>query len=214
MPCIGESVPNRLSATAMDHRMAAQYGQNSAPMYSISGLPPLVSSLSEIDLIGRAPESEPMPTVFSVPGGTAVTLLTTLAGRAVPVTEAAPAPPLEGLLFALITMKAITMASTATTLPPARRIRLRISARRAAARCAAILSLAACCLILVALLMPALPHAFGFLWLDNGAHAVWFAPRRAAPPRRKAEPAAPDHAKARRGIGVRLQGKTTVLNAR
>ena len=32
MPYSGVSVPKRLSAMAMDHREAAQYGQNSAPM--------------------------------------------------------------------------------------------------------------------------------------------------------------------------------------
>ena len=39
--------PNRLSATAMAQRSAAQYGQNSAPMKSISGLPLLVSAVFE-----------------------------------------------------------------------------------------------------------------------------------------------------------------------
>src|ERR1700746_2069275 len=34
-----ENVPNRLRATIIDQRSAAQYGQYSAPMYSISGLP-------------------------------------------------------------------------------------------------------------------------------------------------------------------------------
>src|SRR5260221_11786001 len=129
MPCRGESVPNRVSATAMDQRMAAQYGQNSAPMYSISGLPPLVSGVAEIALIGRPPESEPMPTVFRVPGGTPVTLLTTLAGRAVPVVELAD-PPLDALLPSLMNTKGITIAITTPTLPPAIRIRLRVSDRR------------------------------------------------------------------------------------
>ena len=36
-------MPNLLSATAIDHRIAAQYGQNSAPMQSISGFPFCVS---------------------------------------------------------------------------------------------------------------------------------------------------------------------------
>src|SRR5260221_9997754 len=135
MPCSGESVPNRLSATAIDQRMAAQYGQYSAPMYSISGLPPLVSGLSAIGLIGRPPESEPLPTVSSVPGGTPVTLLITLAGRAAPVVEFAAPLLLAGLLVVFITTKAITIAITATTLPPAISAPPRTSAPRGAAPC-------------------------------------------------------------------------------
>jgi hypothetical protein len=45
-------VPNLLSATAIDHRSSAQYGQNSAPMESISGLPSLVSDVPLIGLMG------------------------------------------------------------------------------------------------------------------------------------------------------------------
>src|SRR5260221_13778764 len=115
MPCSGESVPNRLSATAIDQRMAAQYGQYSAPMYSISGLPPLVSGLSAIGLIGRPPESKPLPTVSRVPGGTPVTLLITLAGRAAPVGELAAPPPLAGLVCGLVATEAITMEGEAAT---------------------------------------------------------------------------------------------------
>src|SRR5215831_2365141 len=75
----------------------------------------------------------------------------------------------EDEVDALTSMNATTMAMTATTLPPVISTRLRTSARRAAARCAAIFSLAFCCLILVALLMPALPHPSGLLWPDSGA---------------------------------------------
>src|SRR5258708_38526533 len=117
MPCSGEGVPNRLSATAIDQRMAAQYGQYSAPMYSISGLPPLVSGLSAIGLIGRPPESKPLPTVSSVPGGTPVTLLITLAGRAAPVVELAAPLLLAGLFVVLFTTEANTLAVTAATPP-------------------------------------------------------------------------------------------------
>src|ERR1700761_2762162 len=35
-----EKVPNRLRATIIDQRSAAQYGQSSAPMYTTSGSPP------------------------------------------------------------------------------------------------------------------------------------------------------------------------------
>src|SRR5580704_18911325 len=44
------------------------------------------------------------------------------------------------LLFSLTMTKTSTTASTTTTLPPARKIRRRFSARRSAARCAAIFS--------------------------------------------------------------------------
>src|SRR6478609_5233341 len=40
-----EKAPNRLRATIIDQRSAAQYGQYSAPMYSISGFPPEVSGV-------------------------------------------------------------------------------------------------------------------------------------------------------------------------
>src|SRR6476661_9469639 len=132
-----EKVPNRLSATIIDQRSAAQYGQYSAPMYSISGLPPEVRGVPP--LTGWIlPVNEPLPTLSSVLAGTFVTLDTTLA-------RAAPVGPFDelvaGLLFALITMKATTTAITAMMLPDAMRIRRRCSARRSAARCAAIFSL-------------------------------------------------------------------------
>ena len=81
----------------------------------------------------------PSPTVSSVLAGTLVTLVTTLA-RAAPVGPFGELS-VAGLEFSLITMKATTIASTTTTLPDAMRIRRRCSARRAAARCAAIFSL-------------------------------------------------------------------------
>src|SRR5919108_5133438 len=121
----------------IDQRSAAQYGQYSAPMYSISGLPPEVSGVPP--LTGWIlPVNEPAPILSSVLAGTLVTLDTTLA-RAEPV---GPFDELAaGLLFALITMKATTTAMTAMMLPDAMRIRRRCSARRSAARCAAIFSL-------------------------------------------------------------------------
>ena len=65
--------------------------------------------------------------------------LTTVAS-AVPVGPFPDAEdPLEPCEFTLTRTKASTMAMTTTTLPEAIRIRLRISVRRAAARCAAIL---------------------------------------------------------------------------
>ena len=60
--------------------------------------------------------------------------------RAAPVGPFGPAAAAAGLLFTLITTKATTIASTATMAPDAMRIRRRCSARRAAARCAAIFS--------------------------------------------------------------------------
>src|SRR4249919_3993840 len=133
-----EKVPNRLRATIIDQRSAAQYGQYSAPMYSISGLPPEVSGVAP--LTGRifpVNEPPPSPIVSSVLAGTFVTLVTTLA-------RAEPVGPFDelvaGLLFALTTMKATTTAITTRMLPDAMRIRRRCSARRSAARCAAIFS--------------------------------------------------------------------------
>src|SRR5215475_5257897 len=110
-----EKVPNRLSATIIAQRSAAQYGQYSAPMYSISGLPPEVSGVPP--LTGEIlPVNEPLPTLSSVLAGTFVVLDTTLA-------RAAPVGPfdelVDGLLFALITMKATTTAITAMMLPGA-----------------------------------------------------------------------------------------------
>src|SRR6266480_2026993 len=55
-----EKVPNRLSATIIDQRSAAQYGQYSAPMYSISGLPPEVSGVPPLTA-GILPVNEPPP---------------------------------------------------------------------------------------------------------------------------------------------------------
>src|SRR6185437_9645450 len=131
-----EKVPNRLSATIIDQRSAAQYGQYSAPMYSISGLPPEVSGVPPL-AVWILPVNEPDPILSSVLAGTFVTLDTTPA-RAAPVGPFDELP--DGLLFALITMKATTTAITAMMLPDAMRIRRRRSARRSAARCAAIFS--------------------------------------------------------------------------
>jgi len=92
----------------------------------------------------------------------------TLAGRTVPVVLP-DALPEELLWFSPMATKATTIARTTTMLPATISVRLRTSARRAAACCALIFSLAFCCLILVALLMPALPHPSRFLWPDRGA---------------------------------------------
>src|SRR6185437_1583137 len=74
MPFSGPNVPNLLSATAIDQRIAAQYGQNSAPMYKNSGLPcELVSVVSLIDRIGRPVVGRaPVPTLARVLAGTVV----------------------------------------------------------------------------------------------------------------------------------------------
>src|SRR6266487_3709879 len=126
-----ENVPNRLRATIIDQRSAAQYGQYSAPMYSISGLPPEVSGVPPLTG-GIFPVNEPPPSpiLSSVLAGTFVTLDTTLA-RAEPVGPLDELP--DGLLFALITMKVTTTAITTRMLPDAMRIRRRCSARRLAA---------------------------------------------------------------------------------
>src|SRR6266571_5562375 len=81
----------------------------------------------------------PFPTLSRVLAGTLVTFDTTL-------DRAAPVGPFDevlepGLLVALKTMKPTTTAITTTMLPDAMRIRRRCSARRSAARWAAIRSL-------------------------------------------------------------------------
>src|SRR2546429_9174665 len=107
-------------------------------MYNISGWPPDVSGVPPLTG-GIFPVNAPPPSpiLSSVLAGTFVTLDTTPA-------SAEPVGPFDelvaGLLFALITMKATTTAITTTMLPDAMRIRRRCSARRWAARCAAIFS--------------------------------------------------------------------------
>src|ERR1700760_2864709 len=133
------NVPNRLSAWIIAHRSAAQYGQYSAPMYSISGLPLAVSGVPLVTALGfPLTWPPPSPILSDVLAGTLVRSDTTLA-------RAAPVGPFDalvagGLLFALTTMKATTIATTAMMLPAAIRIRRRRSARRSAARWAAIRS--------------------------------------------------------------------------
>ena len=108
-------------------------------MYSISGLPLAVSGVPPLTAWGfPVTWPPPSPILSSVLAGTLVTLDTTLA-RAEPVGPFDEAV-VAGLLFALITMNATTTAITAMMLPDAMRIRRRCSARRSAARCAAILS--------------------------------------------------------------------------
>src|ERR1700727_345424 len=107
MPCSGESVPNLLSATAIDHRMAAQYGQNSAPMYSISGLPPAVRLVPLIVVIGLGlyDSTDPVPTLCSALSGTVRTSFWTLAGSSVPFTPPEAVLPDEPPAVGLITTK-------------------------------------------------------------------------------------------------------------
>ncbi len=82
----------------------------------------------------------PPPTLFSALTGTVVTCL-------VRVASAAPVGPFDagaamagGFLFAFTTTKTTTITTTTKMAPDAIRIRLRRSALRAAARCAAIFS--------------------------------------------------------------------------
>jgi hypothetical protein len=119
--------------------------------------------------------TEPLPsaTESSVLAGTLVTWDTTL-------DRAAPAGPFDAevpdgvVLFALNTMKPTTIAITAMTLPDAMRIRLRWSARRAAARCAAIFSLRlVSTLVLLALPMLALSNPC-VSQLAVRPHVCWF----------------------------------------
>src|SRR5438093_3447166 len=122
MPRSPENVPNLLSATAIAHRWAAQYGQYSAPMYTTSGLPPEVSGVPVIGMTVLAPML-PLPTAARVLAGTLVMSLITLAGRAVPV--APPACAAGGGFSDLKTMKDTTMTITASTLPAVMNRRLR-----------------------------------------------------------------------------------------
>src|SRR5262252_5051207 len=119
-------------------------------MYSISGLPLLVSAGPVTLVIGAGLYwgTEPLPTVARALAGTPVMLLATLAGRGV---RAADVGVVVGGLIDLTRMKATTMTMTPSTAPPVMNRRLRCSARFSAARWAAIFSRAFCCLILVAL---------------------------------------------------------------
>ena len=131
-------MPNRLSATIMAQRLAAQYGQYSAPTYKSSGLPPEVSGAGLPVMAWTFPVNVPAPTAFSVLAGTEVVVVTSEV-RALPVGpfDELEAAATAGLLFSLTMTRASTTASTTTTAPEAIRIRLRCSDRRAAARCAA-----------------------------------------------------------------------------
>src|ERR1035441_600744 len=129
MPRRPEKVPKRLSATTMDHRSVAQYGQYSAPMYRTSGLPADVRAEPEMD-VTVFETVLPGPIAFSVAAGTAVMSLITRAGSAAPVAEV-PEPVLAAFWLALMMMKATTTTTTARMLPPVTKIRLRTSAFRA-----------------------------------------------------------------------------------
>ncbi len=78
-PRSGLKVPNLRSAAAMAQRSAAQKGHHSAPMYSISGLPPEVSA-GPVTGFSACVLELPMPTWASTLAGTA-RLACTLAGR-------------------------------------------------------------------------------------------------------------------------------------
>src|SRR5215472_6544227 len=126
------NVPNRLSATIIDQRWAAQNGQYSAPTYSTSGLPPEVSGVSVIfekyaepaalaagiSLLGMNTEllMLPPPTLSRTLCGTVVTFL-------VRVLSAAPVGPLladDPPLFIFTSTNATTTTTTARMDPPAR----------------------------------------------------------------------------------------------
>src|SRR5262249_35456453 len=96
--------------------------------------------------------TDPAPTVFSVLAGTRVPSRAPLGGGGVPVARPGSAG-VAGEPSDLTTIKATTMTTTASTLPPVMNRRLRVSARRSASRCAAIFSRAVRCLVLVALLI-------------------------------------------------------------
>src|SRR5579859_5443308 len=66
------NVPNRFSATIIAQRSAPQYGQYSAPMNSISGLPFAVRAGPLIDLGIAVTAPPPSPTAASVLAGTVV----------------------------------------------------------------------------------------------------------------------------------------------
>ena len=106
--------------------------------------------------MGLYERTVPAPTASSADTGTVVTSLITLAGRALPDGEPAARPDVLDVLdvppLTLITTSVATTAITASTLPPAIGTRLRTSARRAAARCAAIRSRALLCRSRAALL--------------------------------------------------------------
>src|SRR5215472_13616374 len=109
-------------------------------MYSISGWPLAVSGVPLVTALGvPLTWPPPLPILSVVLAGTLVRSDTTLA-------RAAPVGPFDalllagGLLFVLTTMKATTIATTAIMAPDAIRIRRRCSARRSAARWAAIRS--------------------------------------------------------------------------
>src|ERR1700684_1011416 len=101
-----ENVPNRLSATIMAHRLAAQYGQHSAPMNSSSVLPFETSGGGLPVMVWTLPLNVPAPTVSSTLAGTVVVVFTSEV-RALPV---GPLGELEadatvGLLFSLMMTK-------------------------------------------------------------------------------------------------------------
>src|SRR5262249_58040667 len=109
-----ENTPNRLSATVSAHRSAAQHGQYPAPMYSTSGLPFTVSGVPGI-FLGAFVWPVPAPTVLSVLAGTcAIVFATAAAAEPCTVFEGADGPPPS----VLARTNAITIAATATVLPP------------------------------------------------------------------------------------------------
>src|ERR1700736_4599817 len=123
-------------------------------------------------MVGGLAWPAPAATESSVLAGTLVTVDTTL-DRAAPVGPF-DALPADVLVFSLTTMKATTIASTTTMLPDAMRSRLRCSARRVAARCAAIFSLRlVSTFVLLALPMLALSNPC-VSQLAVRPHVCWF----------------------------------------
>src|SRR6204780_5670228 len=116
MKCRFENVPNLLSASASAQRSAAQYGQYSAPMYSTSGLPFMVSALSVIVLSG-ATSLGPAPTLLSTAAGTEVISVATV-GTVLAVVVLLAVGAADVLCSDLMTTMATTITMTARKLPP------------------------------------------------------------------------------------------------
>src|SRR5580658_7449206 len=118
MKCRFENVPNRLSATVSAQRSAPQYGQDSSPMNSTSGLPFSVSGELEIVLSGStaADPLGPAPTLLRTATGTLVTsAATAVLVLAVVVVAAAGVVVLSS---DLAMTKPTTMTITRSVLPP------------------------------------------------------------------------------------------------
>src|SRR5579875_3460660 len=130
------SVPKRDSAVATAHRSAAQYGQYSAPMYRISGLPLSVSAGAVI--FCGAVCAVPVPTVSKVDEGTDRTLASTAADAALAVGPfCVPDPPTTLTMISTATTTTIASTALPTTIHGRRRRDWARRSRAAAERCAA-----------------------------------------------------------------------------